>query len=129
MASRAADTAGSLTLTPHIQFFISQLELTVSSQEYLKELRILLFQRDLYKLPSKDVLKKGNYYFFFYNNYICFKSLYAHDMVICFSVGFSYSVLMWPRFAVLIKELVQNLASQLKVEDPGVRSSTLVTPT
>ncbi len=50
-------------------------------------------------------------------------------MVICFSVGFSYSVLMWPRFAVLIKELVQNLASQLKVEDPGVRSSTLVTPT
>ena len=37
---------------------------------------------------------------FFYNNYICFKSLYAHDMVICFSAGFSYSVLMWPRFAV-----------------------------
>jgi hypothetical protein len=38
---------------------------------------------------------------FFYNKYICFKSLYAHDMVICFSAGFSYSVLMWPRFAVL----------------------------
>ena len=30
-------------LTPHTQWFISQLELTVSSQEYLKELRILLF--------------------------------------------------------------------------------------
>ena len=85
---------------PHTQWFISQLELTVSSQEYLKELRILLFQRALYKLPSRDVLKKGNYYFFLYNNYICFKSLYAHDKVVCFSVGFSYSVLMWPRFAV-----------------------------
>jgi hypothetical protein len=100
MASRAADTAGSLTHTPHTQCFISQLELTVSSQKYLKELRILLFQRALYKLTNRDVLKKGNYYFFFYNNYICFKSLYAHDMVICFSAGFSYSVLMWPRFAV-----------------------------
>jgi hypothetical protein len=77
MASRAADTAGSLTHTPHTQWFISQLELTVSSQKYLKELRILLFQRALYKLPNRDVLKKGNYYFFFYNNYICFKSLYA----------------------------------------------------
>ncbi len=100
MASRAPDTAGSLTHTPHTQWFISQLELTVSSQEYLKELRILLFQRAFYKLPSRDVLKKENYYFFFYNNYICFKSLYAHDMVICFSAGFSYSVLVWPRFAV-----------------------------
>jgi hypothetical protein len=69
---------------PHTQWFISQLELTVSSQEYLKELRILLFQRALYKLPSRDVLKKGNYYFF-YNNYICFKSLYAHDKVVFFS--------------------------------------------
>ena len=65
MASTAAHTAGSLTHTPHTQWFISQLELTVSSQEYLKELRILLFQRALYKLPSRDVLKKGNYYFFF----------------------------------------------------------------
>ncbi len=37
---------------------------------------------------------------FFYNNLICFRSLYAHDMVISFSAGFSYSVLMWPRFAV-----------------------------
>jgi hypothetical protein len=81
-------------LTPHTQWFISQLELTVSSQEYLKELRILLFQRALYKLPSRDVLKKGNYYFFLYNNYICFKYLYAHDKVVCFSAGFSYSVLM-----------------------------------
>jgi hypothetical protein len=60
----------------------------------LKELRILLFQRALYKLPSRDVLKKGNYYFFLYSNYICFKSLYAHDKVVCFSAGFSYSVLM-----------------------------------
>ena len=34
-------------LTPHTQWFISQLELTVSSQKYLKELRILLFQRAL----------------------------------------------------------------------------------
>jgi hypothetical protein len=65
MASTAADTAGSLTHTSHTQWFISQLDLTVSSQEYLKELRILLFQRALYKLPSRDVLKKGNYYFFF----------------------------------------------------------------
>jgi hypothetical protein len=81
-------------LTPHTQWFISQLELTVSSQEYLKELRILLFQSALYKLPSRDVLKKGNYYFFLYNKYICFKSLYAHDKVVCFSAGFSYSVLM-----------------------------------
>ena len=83
-----------LLTPPHTQWFISQLELTVSSQEYLKELRILLFQRALYKLPSRDVLKKGNYYFFLYNNYICFKSLYAHDKVVCFSAGFSYSVLM-----------------------------------
>jgi hypothetical protein len=81
-------------LTPHTQWFNSQLELTVSSQEYLKELRILLFQRALYKLPSRDVFKKGNYYLFLYNNYICFKSLYAHDKVVCFSAGFSYSVLM-----------------------------------
>jgi hypothetical protein len=29
-----------------------------------------------------------------YNNYICFKSLYAHDKVVYFSAGFSYSVLM-----------------------------------
>jgi hypothetical protein len=65
MASTAADTAGSLTQTPHTQWFISQLDLTVSSQEYLKELRILLFLRALYKLPSRGVLKKGNYYFFF----------------------------------------------------------------
>jgi hypothetical protein len=82
------------SLTPHTQWFISQLELTVSSQEYLKELRILLFQRALYKLPSRDVLKKGNYYFFLYNNYICFKYLYAHYKVVCFSAKFSYSVLM-----------------------------------
>jgi hypothetical protein len=42
MASTAADTAGSLTHTPHTQCFISQLELAVPStpQEYLKELRI-----------------------------------------------------------------------------------------
>ncbi len=45
-------------------------------------------------------LKKEIIISIFYNNYICFKSLYAHDMVICFSAGFSYSVLMWPRFAV-----------------------------
>ena len=94
MASTAAHTAGSFHHTPHTQWFNSQLELTVSSQEYLKELRFLLFQRALYKLPSRDVLKKGNYYFFLYNNYICFKSLYAHDKVVCFSAGFSYSVLM-----------------------------------
>jgi hypothetical protein len=81
-------------LTPHTQRFNSQLELTVSSQEYLKELRILLFQRALYKLTSRDVLKKGNYYLFLYNNYICFKSLYAHDKVVCYPAGFSYSVLM-----------------------------------
>jgi hypothetical protein len=82
------------SLTPHTQWFISQMELTVSSQEYLKELRILLFLRALYKLPSRDELKKGNYYFFLYNNYICFKYLYAHDKVVCFSAGFSYSVLI-----------------------------------
>jgi hypothetical protein len=97
MASTAAHTSGSLSPThthTHTQWFVSQLELTVSSQEYLKELRILLFQRALYKLPSRDVLKKGNYYFFLNNNYICFKSLYAHIKVVCFSAGFSYSVLM-----------------------------------
>jgi hypothetical protein len=60
----------------------------------LEELRILLFQRALYKMPSRYVLKKGNYYFFLYNNCICFKSLYAHDKVVCFSAGFSYSFLM-----------------------------------
>ncbi len=46
------------------------------------------------------LFKKGNHYFLFYNNCICFKSVYVHDLVICFSAGFSYSVLMWPRFAV-----------------------------
>ena len=50
---------------PHTQWFISQLELTVSLQEFLKELRILLFQRALYKLPSRDVFRKGNYFSFF----------------------------------------------------------------
>jgi hypothetical protein len=34
------------------------------------------------------LFKKGNYYFLFYNNCICFKSVYAHDLVICFSSGF-----------------------------------------
>ncbi len=41
MASTAAHTLAAF-LTPHTQWFNSQLELTVSSQEYLKELRILL---------------------------------------------------------------------------------------
>jgi hypothetical protein len=36
MASTAADTAGSLTHTPHTQWFISQLELTVSSTGILE---------------------------------------------------------------------------------------------
>ena len=58
MASTAADTAGSLTHTPHTQWFISQLELTVSSQKYLKELRILLFQRALYNYQAVMYLKK-----------------------------------------------------------------------
>ena len=69
-------------------------------QEYLKEWRILLFQRDLCNYQAVYLFKKGNYYFLFYNNCICFKSVYVHDKVICFSAGFSYSVLMWPRFAV-----------------------------
>jgi hypothetical protein len=68
MASTAAQTAGSLSHTPHTQWFISQLELRVSPQEYLEELKILLSQRALYKLPSRDVFKKGNYYFFFIIN-------------------------------------------------------------
>jgi hypothetical protein len=63
-------------------------------QEYLKELRILQFQRDLCNYQVVYLFKKGNYYFLFYNNCICFKSVYVHDMVICFSAGFSYSVLM-----------------------------------
>ena len=93
MASTAAHTAGSLSHTPtHIGLYSWNYQFP--PQEYLKELRILLFQRALYKLPSRDLLKKGNYYFFLYNNYICFKSLYAHDKVVCFSAGFSYSVLM-----------------------------------
>ena len=45
-------------LTPHTQWFNSQLELTVSSQEYLKELRILLFQRALYNYQAVMYLKK-----------------------------------------------------------------------
>jgi hypothetical protein len=58
MASTAAHTAGSLTHTPHTQCFMSQLELTVSPQEYLKELRILLFQRALYNYQAVMYLKK-----------------------------------------------------------------------
>jgi hypothetical protein len=63
-------------------------------QEYLKELRILLFKRDLYNYQAVYLFKKENYYFLFYNNCICFKSVYAHNMAKCFSAGFSYSVLM-----------------------------------
>ena len=95
MASTAAHTAGSLPHTPHTHsgLFHSWNE-QFPPQEYLKELRILLFQRDLCNYQAVYLFKKGNYYFLFYNNCICFKSVYVHDMVICFSAGFSYSVLM-----------------------------------
>ncbi len=63
-------------------------------QEYLRELRILQLQRDLCNYQAVYLFKKVNYYFLFYNNCICFKSVYVHDKVICFSAGFSYSVLM-----------------------------------
>jgi|LakMenE18May11ns_1017448.scaffolds.fasta_scaffold8730455_1 hypothetical protein len=33
-------------------------------------------------------LKKEIIISFFYNNYICYKSLYAHDMVKCFLLDF-----------------------------------------
>jgi hypothetical protein len=39
MASTAAHTAGSLTHTPHTQFFMSQLELTVSSTGILERIK------------------------------------------------------------------------------------------
>jgi hypothetical protein len=39
MASTAADTAGSLTHTPHTQGFISQLELAVSSTGILERIK------------------------------------------------------------------------------------------
>jgi hypothetical protein len=45
-------------LTPHTQWFISQLELTVSSTGILERLRILLFQRALYNCQAVMYLKK-----------------------------------------------------------------------
>jgi hypothetical protein len=39
MASTAAHTAGSLPHTPHTQWFISQLELTVSSTGILERIK------------------------------------------------------------------------------------------
>jgi hypothetical protein len=39
MASTAAHTAGSLSHTPHTQWFISQLELTVSSTGILERIK------------------------------------------------------------------------------------------
>jgi hypothetical protein len=39
MASTAAQTAGSLTHTPHTQWFISQLGLTVSSTGMLERIK------------------------------------------------------------------------------------------
>jgi hypothetical protein len=79
---------------PHTQWFISQLELTVSSTGILERIKNFTIPKSFIYLPSSDVFKKGNYYFLFSNNYICYKSLYAHDMIICFSAGFSYSVLL-----------------------------------
>jgi hypothetical protein len=52
-------------LRPHTQWFNSQLELTVSSQEYLKELRILLFQRALYKITKQRCIEKRKLLFLF----------------------------------------------------------------
>jgi hypothetical protein len=45
MASTAADTAGSLTHTPHTQWFISQLELTVYSTKILERIKNFTFPK------------------------------------------------------------------------------------
>jgi hypothetical protein len=88
MASTAAEIAGSLTHTPHTQCFISQLELAVSSTGILERIKNFTIPKSFIQLPSSDVFEKGNYYFVFYNNYLCLKSLYAHDMAICFLQDF-----------------------------------------
>jgi hypothetical protein len=60
MASTAADTAGSLTYTPHTQWFISQLELTVYSTGILERIKNFTIPKSFIKLPRSDVFKKGN---------------------------------------------------------------------
>jgi hypothetical protein len=65
MTSTAAHTAGSLHHTPtHSGLFHSWNE-QFPPQEYLKELRILLFQRDLCNYQAVYLFKKGNYFFLF----------------------------------------------------------------
>ena len=50
---------------PHTQCFISQLELTVSSTGILERIKNFIISKSFIQLPSSDVFKKGNYYFFF----------------------------------------------------------------
>ena len=58
MASAAAHTAGSLTHTPHTVLYVTAGINSFLPQEYLIELRILLFQRALYNYQAVMYLKK-----------------------------------------------------------------------
>jgi hypothetical protein len=59
MASTAADTAGSLSHTPHTHSVLfHSWTLQFTPQEYLEELRILLFQRALYNYHAVMYLEK-----------------------------------------------------------------------
>jgi hypothetical protein len=91
MASTAAQTSGSLSHTPtHSGLFHSWNE-QFPSQEYLKELRILLFQRALHNYQAVMYLKKEIIISFFI---ITISASNLYMPLICFSAGFSYSVLM-----------------------------------
>jgi hypothetical protein len=62
-------------------------------------------------------LKKENIISFCDNNYICFKSLYAHDMVICFSAGFLIPFLCDPDLQCVQYVLTRTLVK--KAERPA----------
>ncbi len=59
MASTAAHTAGSLSYTPTHSTLFHSWNWQFPPQEYLKELRTLLFQRALYNYHAVMYLKKG----------------------------------------------------------------------
>jgi hypothetical protein len=65
MASTAAHTAGSLSHTPTHSGLFHSWDYQFPPQEYLKELRILLFQRALYNYQAVMYLKKEIIIFFF----------------------------------------------------------------
>ena len=79
-------------LTPHTQWFISQLELTVSSQEYLNDLRILLFQRALYNYQAVMYLKKEIIISFFLitisATYLYMPMIWLHVFLLDFLIPF-----------------------------------------